>query len=237
MGLGTARTSKPEMDGDERRGKQANMLRSWLASAMRVEKYGNGGGDSSQVPDKKATRLLVVIGTYSIGKEKIVKGMFGRSIPTSPLLFLSMKLGVAKAIGSKIYCSESKRKIIDCLDDPELHSLLTHDPLEASVHVTSLFAIKQDSLSDYLDQFSSHFDKILGLRPTGWTFRQGQSGDDSTSPSVSKTIADLSHSSMPTALYPQRDSTERCQAFSVCYSEHSSFSELVSKTMTLAELV
>jgi DNA cross-link repair 1A protein len=139
-------------------------------------------------------------------------------------------------MGSKIYCTDSKRKIFNCMDDPELHSLLTHDPLEASVHVTSLFAINQESLSDYLDQFPGRFDKIVGLRPTGWTFKPGQDGEDST-PSVSKTIADLSRSWTPTALYPQRDSTDRCQAFSVCYSEHSSFSELVSSRRLFRELV
>jgi DNA cross-link repair 1A protein len=110
----------------------------------------------------------------------------------------------------------------------ELHSLLTRNPLEASVHVTNLFAIKQDTLSDYLDQFTGHFDRIIGFRPTGWSFKSGKSSGDA--PSVAKTISDLSRSSMPTALYPQRGSTERCQMYSVCYSEHSSFSELVSAT-------
>jgi hypothetical protein len=73
MGLGTG-TPKAEVDDDEQRGKQASMLKGWLASAVGAKK-GARDGDTSKLPDKRATRLLVVVGTYSIGKEKVVKGL------------------------------------------------------------------------------------------------------------------------------------------------------------------
>jgi DNA cross-link repair 1A protein len=62
-------------------------------------------------------RLLVVVGTYSIGKERIV-------------------LGIAKALGTKIYASAAKRRICACLEDEEFMNLITDDPKEAQVHMT-----------------------------------------------------------------------------------------------------
>ncbi|KAL9624809.1 MAG: hypothetical protein Q9204_007839, partial [Flavoplaca sp. TL-2023a] len=61
---------------------------------------------------KRRGRLLVIVGTYSIGKERIC-------------------LGVAKALNSKIYATPNKQKICAALEDPELMSRLTSDPLEA----------------------------------------------------------------------------------------------------------
>ena len=69
------------------------------------------------VADKPLGRLLVVVGTYSIGKERIV-------------------LGIAKALRTKIYASSGKRRICACLEDGELMSLLTDDPKKAQVHMT-----------------------------------------------------------------------------------------------------
>ena len=39
---------------------------------------------------------------------------------------------VARALGSKIYCDARKQGILLCETDPELHSMLTSDPLEVS---------------------------------------------------------------------------------------------------------
>ena len=55
-------------------------------------------------------------------------------------------------------------KLMECIDeDPELRGMLTRDPLAAQVHVTGLFAIKRESLGDYLDSFKGHFTKIVRL--------------------------------------------------------------------------
>ena len=67
--------------------------------------------------DKPKGRLLVVVGTYSIGKERIV-------------------LGIAKALRTKVYASTAKRRICACLEDEELMGLLTDNPLEGQVHMT-----------------------------------------------------------------------------------------------------
>lgn len=41
-----------------------------------------------------------------------------------------IRLGVAKALGSKIYCDARKRDILFCEADPDLHAMLTDDPFE-----------------------------------------------------------------------------------------------------------
>ena len=67
--------------------------------------------------DKPRGRLLVVVGTYSIGKERIV-------------------VGIAKALKTKIYASYAKRRICACLEDDELVDMITDDPKEGQVHIT-----------------------------------------------------------------------------------------------------
>ncbi|EGF99889.1 uncharacterized protein MELLADRAFT_40002, partial [Melampsora larici-populina 98AG31] len=148
--------------------------------------------------------ILVLIGTYTIGKERIVKQ-------------------IAKSIGSKIYCDTRKSLIFKCIEDPELHELMTDDPFKAQVHVTNLFAIKNEMLEEYLRRFRGHFTHIIGLRPTGWTYKP-DALTSSAHPPLDRPITPVEVTQA--CLYPQRDSTERCQAFGVPYSEHSSFFEL-----------
>lgn len=75
--------------------------------------------------DKPRGRLLVVVGTYSIGKERIV-------------------VGIAKALRTKIYASSGKRRICACLEDQELLGMITDDPKEGQVHMTSLGEIRAE---------------------------------------------------------------------------------------------
>ena len=77
-------------------------------------------------------------------------------------LLMSCGSAIAKAINSKIFCSDHKMKLLQCIDeDPELQRMLTRDPLDAQVHVTGLFAINRDNLGEYLDSFKGHFTKIV----------------------------------------------------------------------------
>jgi DNA cross-link repair 1A protein len=153
-------------------------------------------------------RLLVVIGTYSIGKERIC-------------------LGIARALKCKIYAPPQKQRICACLEDPELTSLLTDNPLEAQIHMQILFEINAETLSDYLASFKGRFSRVVGFRPTGWTYR-APGGRLLDNPPV----ANVLHSSNWKTAYsvsdlvPQRGSTKEASCFGVPYSEHSSFREL-----------
>ncbi|KAK4057979.1 DNA cross-link repair protein PSO2/SNM1 [Microbotryomycetes sp. JL221] len=167
--------------------------------------------------EKFDERFLIVVGTYSIGKERIVKG-------------------IAKALQTKIYCDERKLSIMLAQDDSELHSMLTREPLEAQVHMVWLQEIKSDSLSDYLGQYHAKhvkggFTRLIGLRPTGWTYKNESKEKN---PTISKILERESKRNFSSSgLYPQRDSTWRCLAFGCPYSEHSSFYELTCFALSL----
>ncbi|QGA21046.1 hypothetical protein EYB26_008756 [Talaromyces marneffei] len=162
---------------------------------------------STSTPTSRG-RLLVVIGTYSIGKERIC-------------------LGIARALKCKIYAPPQKQRICACLEDPELSSLLTDNPLEAQIHMQIVFEIRAETLSDYLQSFKGHFSRVVGFRPTGWTYRPpgGRLLDNPP-------VANVLHSSnwktsfSVSDLVPQRGSNKEASCFGVPYSEHSSFREL-----------
>ena len=157
---------------------------------------------------KSRGRLLVVVGTYSIGKERIC-------------------LGVARALNSKIYAPPSKQKICAALEDPELTARLTSNALEAQVHMQMLMEIRAETLADYLIGYKPHFSRIVGFRPSGWNYRPPNSRFVE-SPAVQTVLHSdnwKSHYSMA-ELVPQRGSTQESQCFGVPYSEHSSFREL-----------
>ncbi|KAF2226522.1 DNA repair metallo-beta-lactamase-domain-containing protein [Elsinoe ampelina] len=158
--------------------------------------------------EKHRGRLLVVVGTYSIGKERIC-------------------LGIARALKSKIFAPTGKRRIIKALEDPELSELMTDDPTEAQIHMTPLFEIRADTLDDYLKDYKDHFSRAVGFRPSGWNYKPPNSRF-TDSPSVSTVLHSgnwKSDFSMKD-LVPQRGSTSRASCFGVPYSEHSSFREL-----------
>jgi DNA cross-link repair 1A protein len=153
-------------------------------------------------------RLLVVVGTYSIGKER-------------------MCLGIAKALNSKIYAPPAKQRICACLEDSELMSRLTLNPREAQVHMTPLFEIRAETLDEYLKDFRDAFTRAVGFRPTGWNYRPPNSRFVE-SPSVQTVLYSQNWKSNYSMreLIPQRGSTKRVACFGVPYSEHSSFREL-----------
>jgi DNA cross-link repair 1A protein len=153
-------------------------------------------------------KLLVVVGTYSIGKER-------------------MCLGIAKALNCKIYAPLSKARVVSCLEDEELSSRLTTNPREAQVHMTPLFEIRAETLDEYLRDYSDTFSRAVGFRPTGWNYRPPNSRF-TESPSVQTVLYGQSWKSAYTMreLVPQRGSTKRASCFGVPYSEHSSFREL-----------
>jgi DNA cross-link repair 1A protein len=97
-------------------------------------------------------RLLVICGTYSIGKERIC-------------------MGIARALDCKIWAPPGKQRICAALEDPELMARLTDDPKEAQIHMQMLMEIRADTLQDYLNGFKPHFSRIVGFRPSGWNYR------------------------------------------------------------------
>ncbi|CZT16660.1 related to PSO2-DNA repair protein [Ramularia collo-cygni] len=177
---------------------------------IKIEKNPHGSQQIlSTINEKKGRgRLLVVVGTYSIGKERIC-------------------LGIARALNSKIYSPAHKQRIVAALEDPELDALMTKDPREAQVHMTPLSEIRAETLDDYLRDFFPHFTRAVGFRPSGWNYRPPNSRFVE-SPLVQTVLHSDNWKSTYSMreLVPQRGSTSRASCFGVPYSEHSSFREL-----------
>ncbi|KAF4593193.1 hypothetical protein EYR38_008905 [Pleurotus pulmonarius] len=155
---------------------------------------------------------LFVVGTYSIGKERIVKA-------------------IANALKTKVYCDKRKTAILMCQDDPTLHGLLTSNPLDARVHLVPLGVVSSDKLKGYVERYKKSFSKAVGFRPTGWTYTQPAGTD--MSPSIDTIISrSQSRSFTYSDLHPVRNSTAALQVYPVPYSEHSSFFELTCFAMS-----
>ncbi|RDX51252.1 DRMBL-domain-containing protein [Lentinus brumalis] len=168
----------------------------------RVEKSDNGKEKATAAPEK----ILVVVGTYSIGKERIVKA-------------------IAKALNTKVYCDSRKAAILRCESDSELDALLTADPKAAGVHLVPLAVIASDRLKTYMERWKGHWTKVIGFRPTGWTFTAPNGLD--TLPSIPSVISRSQSRTFTHAnMQPMRNSTSTLQVYGVPYSEHSSFFEL-----------
>lgn len=172
-------------------------------------------------PKRLGQRLLVVCGTYSIGKERIC-------------------IAIAKALKTKIFATPAKMRICKQLDDAELSALLTSDPVEAQVHMQSLMEIRAETLKDYLASYKPHFSRIVGFRPSGWTFRpgNGKAIGPNTPPSSVPTQQILHGKGWRTKFgckdfVVQRGSSKEAMCFGVPYSEHSSFRELAMFVMGL----
>lgn len=166
-------------------------------------------------------RLLVVCGTYSIGKERIC-------------------IAIAKALNSKIFASPAKIKICKQLGIPELTERLTTNPLDAQVHMQMLMEIRAETLQEYLNNYKPHFSRIVGFRPSGWNFRpkDGKAVSANTPPSTIPTQKILHGEGWRTRFgykdfVAQRGSTKEAACFGVPYSEHSSFRELAMFVMSL----
>ncbi|CAN8098603.1 unnamed protein product [Discula destructiva] len=173
-------------------------------------------------------RLLVVCGTYSIGKERICKA-------------------IAIALKTKIYASPAKIRICSQLGDPELTSLMTNNPHEAQVHMQMLMELRAETLAEYLDHHKPHFGRVIGLRPSGWSYRptMANNGSGATTPVTanmapsSVAMTQILHGPSwrtrfgPRDLIPQQGSSRDAMCFGVPYSEHSSFRELMLFVMGL----
>lgn len=163
--------------------------------------------------EKPKGRTLIVMGTYSIGKERIVKG-------------------VAKALGTTIYCDPRKKGILLCETDPELHAMLSSDPIASMVHLLPLGNIQLDRLQDYLGRLQPHFDRVLGFRPTGWSYSPPAGTD--LLPDVNTVIRrDQARGFTDAGLKPMRGSCRQYMMYGVPYSEHSSFFELTCFALSL----
>lgn len=161
---------------------------------------------------------LVVVGTYSIGKERLVKAL-------------------ARTLGTRIYCTDAKKHATyQLLDDPELAVLLTRDPLDARVHVTNLFSLATEALSAYATSLQARGMTIthtMAFRPTGWTHRPKRQAVSPAMPLETLLPMVVPPAYTDKDMQPARGSSSTVFVYAVPYSEHSSFYELLALMLTL----
>lgn len=103
----------------------------------------------------KATKWLIAVGSYLIGKERII-------------------LALADFFDCKIFADDRKRGILAALQWPELTRRLTDDPKATPFHIVSMAVLSKQKLNDYRARFSGRFTHVLGIRPTGWSFSKAE---------------------------------------------------------------
>ena len=132
----------------------------------------------------------------------------------------------------KVYCDSRKAAILRCEDDPELHSLLISNPLEAGVHFVSLGQVTSDRFKEYMARWKGHWTHAVAFRPTGWTDSPPVGSDPM--PPISKVVTTAQSRTFSHAnLQPGRNSTNTLMQYGVPYSEHSSFAELACFAISL----
>jgi DNA cross-link repair 1A protein len=139
---------------------------------------------------------------------------------------------VARALDTTVYCDARKAAILRCQNDPELHAMLSTDPVASRVHLVPLGTVSSDRLKDYVARYKGTFSHAIAFRPTGWTFTPAAGSD--TLPAIASVIKKTQAKTYTHAdLRPMRNSTAALQLYGVPYSEHSSFFELSCFALSL----
>lgn len=105
---------------------------------------------------KRCTRLLMLFGAYTIGKEKIY-------------------LSVAERLQKKVYVDRTRFRVLSALNwSKQQMSLLTTEPSETCLWVVPLGHINFKKMASYVQGstkvFSTRrYDRVVGFRPTGWS--------------------------------------------------------------------
>ncbi|MCO5605800.1 hypothetical protein L7F22_059984 [Adiantum nelumboides] len=101
---------------------------------------------------KKNSRTLVVVGAYSIGKERVY-------------------LGIAEALNVPIFVESRRSRILGALEWPEIVSKLSTDASSTLLHVLPIGHLRPQKLRAYLQCYPK-YNAVLAFRPTGWTYSE-----------------------------------------------------------------
>ncbi|KAJ3223625.1 DNA break repair nuclease [Chytriomyces hyalinus] len=181
------------------------MMRQFLAMGGNTVVHAAVAGVSALLGTTKR-KTLVCVGTYTIGKERVFKM-------------------IAQRLGSKVYAETAKLKILSKLEDAELDDMLVDSPLSADVHVMKIGQLNKEDLEKKLQSVSSHFSRIIAIRPTGWTHNPSGLRGIGKPDAASRPVI-----TPPTEFTAQSMKLQRISAnihvIPIPYSEHSSYTEL-----------
>jgi DNA cross-link repair 1A protein len=147
------------------------------------------------------SRTLIVVGAYTIGKERIF-------------------LQAAEQFHLRVFCSPYKYKILSCLClEQKILSLLTKEDASARIHVVPIGTINMKGMEKYLRD-RPLWRRVVAFKPTGWTYEAGRDGADSN-----QNLQDGLPLEFDTRKKDLGNGLELV-VVNVPYSEHSSFGEL-----------
>lgn len=98
---------------------------------------------------KKQPNTLVMIGSYTIGKERILESL-------------------ASQLKCKVYANPEKYEILSRLE-LAYFDIFTQNEAESNIHVVGMNEITWSSLEERKNMFSRKYKEVLGIKPTGWT--------------------------------------------------------------------
>lgn len=182
---------------------------------------------------KKKKRFLILVGTYLIGKERLA-------------IAISKRLSQCPIYVSNINSRGDKLDIIHAYSDTYLELVLTDSDLGSDEHEHMVHLVPMSIVGSAVETanyfnhnlYFDHFEKCIGLRPTGWSFA-GRGPDpenvDCSLDAVVDTLRTptpysykddiLTQTAAKSGANKQVDSNA-IRVFSVPYSEHLLFREL-----------
>lgn len=141
--------------------KQDELFNTWFGSSLqtRITDF------LSLATKNKKKKFLVLVGTYLIGKERLA-------------IAILKGLGQCPIYISNINSRGDKAEIIRAFDDPYLNQVVTNEDIgnesnDVMVHLVPMKIVgTAQELSNYFNhnQYFRHFERCVGLRPTGWSF-------------------------------------------------------------------
>ncbi|KAJ2940253.1 hypothetical protein O0L34_g11822 [Tuta absoluta] len=116
---------------------------------------------------KKFSSVLIVCGTYTIGKEKFFMGM-------------------ARRVGCSVWACPEKDKVLQAVEG---RSFCSQPPSACQLHVVPMRDLTHEKLRSYLDSLGSAFSEVVAFKPSGW-----ENGKNSTQEKDSVTIHGIPYS-------------------------------------------
>ncbi|XP_050667411.1 DNA cross-link repair 1A protein [Leptidea sinapis] len=95
---------------------------------------------------KKFSSVLIVCGTYTIGKEKFF-------------------LGVARRVGCSVWACPEKDRVLQIVEG---RSFNQDPPQSCQLHVVPMKDLTHEKLQSYLDSLQGVFTEVVAFKPSGW---------------------------------------------------------------------
>ncbi|SCU92524.1 LAFA_0F11166g1_1 [Lachancea sp. 'fantastica'] len=174
---------------------------------------------SKSLRQRHLYKYVFLVGTYTIGKEKLA-------------------VAIAQKLGTKIFLPKdtTKHRIFQTYQSSFPEGIITHDITKSCVHLVSIRTLaSKESLELYFKPISHIYENMICFYPTGWSFKNGgrfiklhETADQKRTHTL-ELLDNTEVDNLDVAtLYSQYDSRARFQVFRVPYSEHSSFKDLAN---------